>query len=336
MLLTTSGASNNIKIAGDYYIAETNADIPSGSYTVTANSGKVTIKGGSVNVTAASLTIARKETNTLSNYITVNNSKYGNVNYLGDMTFSVSGSNLRVINRLDIEQYLYGVVAYEMSNSWPLEALKAQAICARSYGYKDINPSDSYDIGDTSSDQVYRGYNPSYTNVIQAVDSTAGCVLTYNGKIISTYYTASNGGQTELPGNAWGGGASKNAAYPYLAQHDDPYDDENPDSMEQTVSIPKDPSGELSSISQQQVVRIVNCNVDCNVRAAASSSSTKLGTAPLGSVYKFISVSDNWCKVIYGDKEAYIYADYCEILNGGVYVYENIVIDAIQKLAAEK
>jgi len=336
VLLSTSGTSNNIKVSGDYYIAETEAAIPSGSYTVTAADGKVTLKGGNINVTASSVTIVRKETNTLANYITVQHASYGNVNYLGDMTFSVSGSKLRVINKVDLEQYLYGVVAYEMSNSWPVEALKAQAVCARSYGYKDINPSDSYDIGDTASDQVYRGYNPSYTRVKEAVDSTAGYVLTYNGSIISTYYTASNGGQTELPGNAWGGGASKNAAYPYLAQHDDPYDTENPSSLVQNISVPKDPSGLLSSVSEKQVVRIVNCNVNCNVRAEASASSTKLGTAPLGAVYELISKDGAWCKVIYNGKQAYISSDYCEVHNGGVYVYGNVIVNAIQKLAAAK
>ena len=95
-----------------------------------------------------------------------------------------------------------------------------------------------YDIGDTSSDQVYKGYDSTIKNVIRAVDETKGEVLTYNGKIITTYYAASNGGQTELPGNAWGNGESANKEAPYLAQHDDPYDLENASSKEKIVFIP--------------------------------------------------------------------------------------------------
>ena len=129
--------------------------------------------------------------------------KYGDVNYLGNMNFTVNSGNLLVINQLPLEEYLYGVVAYEMSDSFPLEALKVQAVCARSYAIRSFSPSSAYDIGDTSSDQVYKGFNPGFTNVLAAVDSTRGQVLTYNGSVISTYYSASNGGQTELPGNAW-------------------------------------------------------------------------------------------------------------------------------------
>lgn len=75
------------------------------------------------------------------------------------------------------------------------------------------------------------------------MDETKGEVLTYNGKIITTYYAASNGGQTELPGNAWGNGESANKEAPYLAQHDDPYDLENASSKEKIVFIPSQVEG---------------------------------------------------------------------------------------------
>ena len=79
---------------------------------------------------------------------------------------------INVINHVDMETYLIGVVPYEIGENYNINALKAQAVCARSYSYDRLSGSTSitsYDIGDTSSDQVYRGYNSSYTNCIQAV-----------------------------------------------------------------------------------------------------------------------------------------------------------------------
>ena len=121
--------------------------------------------------------------------------------------FAKNGSYINVINHVDMETYLIGVVPYEIGENYNINALKAQEVCARSYSYDRLSGSTSitsYDIGDTSSDQVYRGYNSSYTNCIQAVMETAGQVLTYNGSVISTLYSASNGGMTSSNYYRWG------------------------------------------------------------------------------------------------------------------------------------
>ena len=99
-----------------------------------------------------------------------------------------------------------------MSDSFPMEALKAQAIAAKCYALS-LRSSGDYDIGDTSSDQVYRGYYAGYSNVIAAVDSTIQEVLTVNGKLLCTYYAASNGGETMLPSQAWSGRSSSGYAW---------------------------------------------------------------------------------------------------------------------------
>ena len=96
-----------------------------------------------------------------------------------------------------------------MSNSFPLEALKAQAVCARGYAANKIKTSGAYDIVDTTVDQVYKGYEPAYQRVIQAVNETKGHVLTYNGKIISTFYAASNGGKPSFPATSGVGAKQK-------------------------------------------------------------------------------------------------------------------------------
>jgi SpoIID/LytB domain protein len=153
---------------------------------------------------------------------------------LGDISFDVEEGAVRVINTLPIESYLYGVVSHEMSNTFPLESLKAQAVCARGYAVANCSKYRlrAYDILDTSADQVYHGYASKYNRAIAAVDGTAGQVLSYDGDIIQAYYSASNGGQTELTGNVW-----KNNL-PYYVQKDDVYDLKNPSSLVERSFIP--------------------------------------------------------------------------------------------------
>lgn len=203
--------------------------------TVKAVGGQVSITFGDDTVTAPSLTLLNENYGETTDYIRLKNSEHGTCTYLGNMTFDVYEGVLRARNQLPIEQYLYGVVPHEMSNSFPLEALKAQAVCARSYvmGYCSRYATRSYDIRDTSSDQVYRGYASKNTRAIAAVDATAGQVLTYEGNIIEAYYSASNGGQTERTGNVW------ENDLPYYTNLDDPYDLLNESSIEEKSFIPE-------------------------------------------------------------------------------------------------
>lgn len=204
-------------------------------FTVKAVGGQVSITFGDDTVTAPSLTLLNENYGETTDYIRLKNSEHGTCTYLGNMTFDVYEGVLRARNQLPIEQYLYGVVPHEMSNSFPLEALKAQAVCARSYvmGYCSRYATRSYDIRDTSSDQVYRGYASKNTRAIAAVDATAGQVLTYEGNIIEAYYSASNGGQTERTGNVW------ENDLPYYTNLDDPYDLLNESSIEEKSFIPE-------------------------------------------------------------------------------------------------
>ena len=164
--------------------------------------------------------------------------KGGNL-YPGDLLLTVEGSVLRPILAISIEDYLQGVVPYEMSDSFPLEALKAQAVCARTYALAKVDTSRDYDVVDTTNDQVFQGINPSHQNAIRAVKETAGVVGTYNGTLATCYYSASNGGQTELVNNVWSGGGD----WSYYAMTDDPYDLENPESLVRRATLRKNASG---------------------------------------------------------------------------------------------
>ena len=156
--------------------------------------------------------------------------------YAGDLTVSLEESGgLRAVLAINMEDYLCGVVAYEMSDSWPLEALKAQAVAARTYAMqRKWSAGDrDYDLVDTTADQVFRGYNAEYVHVSEAVRATEGVVGVWNGGFASCFYTASNGGEVALPSDVW----SDSGDYGYLARKDDPYDLENPNSMVTSVSF---------------------------------------------------------------------------------------------------
>ena len=131
-----------------------------------------------------------------------------------------AGGNIDVINVVELDSYVKGVLPYEMSPSWPLEALKAQAVCARTYALLPSRHYDSarFDVCATTDCQVYRGTGLASDLTDQAVEETAGVVAMYGGKYAETYFCSSNGGASESPENVWSG------AVPYLVGKEDPYE----------------------------------------------------------------------------------------------------------------
>ncbi len=111
-----------------------------------------------------------------------------------------------LLNVLDVEQYLCGVLPAEVGASWPDEALRAQAISARTYVIKQsMNRSEKgYDVVDTDSDQVYKGAGVETAKTNQAVSSTAGEILTYGNEIAQTYFHSDSGGHTANIADVWG------------------------------------------------------------------------------------------------------------------------------------
>lgn len=148
----------------------------------------------------------------------------------GFQYFRRTGGNLSVVNMLELEDYINGVICYEMGREWPLEALKAQAICARTYVLKNLGKHESYgfDICPSDSCQVYYGmgslrpdYGPSATSM-RAVSETAGMVAKYNGKLAELFYVSCFGGASEDAKYIWGSDTVNE--YPYLRGVVDPYE----------------------------------------------------------------------------------------------------------------
>lgn len=134
----------------------------------------------------------------------------GDREYRGRIEIGRYGNGtLTAVNIADIEQYLYGVVPCEMVSSWNIEALKAQAVCARSYAYltagytSDTIIKKGYTLVDTTASQVYRGYLAEKSSSNQAVNDTKGQMIYYNGEVVKGYYFSTSGGSTENIEDVW-------------------------------------------------------------------------------------------------------------------------------------
>jgi len=129
--------------------------------------------------------------------------------YNGDAVLKIIKNQVLLINQLPLEAYLEGVVPKEMPPSWKLEALKAQAVCARSYAYYLLRKSENkdYDVAATTASQVYGGANAGNDTTKKAVSATRGNILAYNGLPVLTYFHSHSGGVLEDASQVWSGSA---------------------------------------------------------------------------------------------------------------------------------
>lgn len=126
--------------------------------------------------------------------------------YRGEIQFMPNKKGITVINRLSLEEYLYSVLPAEMPAGWPKEALRAQAIAARSYALANMGgfANRGFDVMGSVLSAAYQGAKKETKNTNWAVDSTRGQVITYNGKVIPAFFSANSGGYTESQKSVWG------------------------------------------------------------------------------------------------------------------------------------
>jgi stage II sporulation protein D len=148
-----------------------------------------------------------------------------NGRYRGTLSFATSAlGGMTVVNAVDLDDYVQGVIPAEMPSSWKKEALKAQAIAARSYALTTDAGGALFDQYPDTRSQVYRGVNAEVSSTNTATQETGGMVAKYNGKVIPTFFFSTSGGRTENIENSFYGAK----AAPYLVSVEDPYDNISP------------------------------------------------------------------------------------------------------------
>ena len=142
--------------------------------------------------------------------------------YRGKLQVTRQGALLQAVNIVGIEAYAAGVIAGEMPHTWPAEALKAQAVAARSYALSHLVQGKPFDLYSDPRSQVYGGLAGERPETSAAVRATAGQVLLYGGKVASTFYFSSSGGKTASAADVFG------FSVPYLVSRPDPWDTLSP------------------------------------------------------------------------------------------------------------
>lgn len=138
--------------------------------------------------------------------------------YRGGIQLLAKKEGITVINRVNVEEYLYAVVASEMSPAWPAAALEAQAIAARTYAFANMGQYEllGFDLWGTVISQAYSGVSAETASTRAAVDASRGQIITYNGKPIAAFFNGNSGGYTENSQDLW------NFSLPYLQAVPDP------------------------------------------------------------------------------------------------------------------
>lgn len=142
--------------------------------------------------------------------------------YRGDLRVSVVQGLLQVVDRVGLDAYLLGVVPGEMPKEWPAEALKAQAVAARSYALASLVKGKEWDLYADVRSQVYYGVEREAPATTAAVKATRNQVLTYDGKVVTAFYYSSSGGRTAASTDVFG------VPVAYLQSVPDPWDDASP------------------------------------------------------------------------------------------------------------
>lgn len=257
----------------------------------------------------------------------------GSRSYRGRIEIGTYGkSTLTAVNIINIESYLLGVVPSEMVSSWPEEALKAQAVCSRSFalmktGYTaDSNIGKGYYLNDTTSHQAYKGYAVETNATRKAVQATRGEVVSNGTKIITAYYHSTSGGRTESGADVWG---LKNTYYPSVTDTYETEPERGPwiisYSKSELLSKLNKAGYKLGSVQSLNAQIITASNRIYSLKIKGSSGSTTLQSGTVRTTldlystkFKIIRYGDNPDRVYVAGRNQKIQADIanCYILSG--------------------
>lgn len=224
--LSTDTKSVDVFLRGNYYL--TVNEIPQrellpGIYRLKYTKFGVEIRDFLGNMLSSGGNFSLNSYSENGNFLLHNTMYKQKLNYSGDLycyNKLDKKDGLFLVNKSYIDDYLRGVVPYEIGEGSEDAALMAQAVIARNYSMNSVRRGSVFDVYDGTQSQVYRGIPGDKPRSDMAVRQTAGIVMLFLGKRVETFYSASNGGQIEIPENRWGTRASK----PYEIVKDDPYD----------------------------------------------------------------------------------------------------------------
>jgi stage II sporulation protein D len=223
--------------------------------------------------------------------------KVENDRYRDYLTFIRNGNKIDVINYVSLNHYLYGVVPREMPSTFPLEALKAQAIASRTFALKNINKhiKEGYNLCDSTDCQVYGGYDSETEITNRAVDETIGIVLKYNNELIEASYHSNSGGYTEDSANVWG------ISYPYLKAVEDEFSVGLPNSNWQIILSSSDIRNRLlkNNINIGEIVSLTPTEILGNGRVVklkivGTNGEIILEKDKIRQVFGYSDIKSNW------------------------------------------
>ncbi len=223
-----------------------------------------------------------------------------------------SDGKLTVVNVVPVEEYLYSVVCREMSPSWEVEALKAQAVCARNFALRRINYHSKFgfDVCRTVCCQAYSTNADNSASVHQAVDETRGELLFYNDEVVQTVYSSSMGARTENVKNVWG------SSFPYLVSVENPYEDtENIYNGKWSKSLTKARATEIMNSRGYNIGDVTNISV---IERTEADSVLKLQVTGTNGSKVFERES---CRTIFSEAT---YSQRYTVSNGGTTVHPMI------------
>jgi stage II sporulation protein D len=210
--------------------------------------------------------------------------------YRGVIEVVHDSGGLTAINELGIDTYVRGVVAGEMPSSWPLEALKAQAVTARTYALATRKTTGLFDQYPDTRSQVYRGVTGESVSSDAAVAQTAGRVLMYDGVPAVTYYFSTSGGHTENVEFSFVGSLAK----PWLVGVPDPYDSQSPYHRWKVPTTAARLDSALGAPGRFKQVKVLERGVSPRVVRAQviGSSGSKILTGP--QIRARLGLRDTW------------------------------------------
>lgn len=232
--------------------------------------------------------------------------------YRDYITFMIKGDKLNIINHIDLEHYLYGVVPREIPASSQLEALKAQAVVARSFAYANVNKhiNEGFNLCTNTDCQVYGGYDNEHPSTTQAVIETYGDYVTYNGSIISALYHSNSGGFTEASVNVWGGNL------PYLSAIQDSFSENSPNSTWSFKMSPREIEEKLmassifvGNIIDIKVLEVSDANRVLSLKVIGSSAEKDIKGTQLRTIFGTTLLKSTWFTINKegGDSNAKVY-----------------------------